>query len=138
MQEEKNKPTVDDFCKALEKSSEAKVLDQIRNSIEGISNDKEPCEKNFKYLNIYDKEYFENVALKYLKAIPSNMTYYDAKYNLCENMEMVERYPLLKNVLIHMNPIETVRVGLDLISAKIALRYQITVSEVLAQLSGGN
>ena len=37
-----------------------------------------------------------------------------------------------------MNPVETVRIGLDLIGAKVALRYQITVSEVLSQLSGGD
>ena len=88
--------------------------------------------------NIHDKEYFENVALKYLKDIPSNITYYDAKYNLCENIKMVEQYPLLKNVLIHKNPVETVRIGLDLIGAKVALRYQITVSDILTQLSGGD
>lgn len=84
--------------------------------------------------NIYDKEYFENVALKYLKALPSNITYYDAKYNILKNMEMVEDYPLLKEALIHVNPVETIRTGLDLIGGKVALRYQITIADVLFQL----
>jgi len=90
------------------------------------------------FKNIHDKEYFENVALKYLKAIPSNTTYYDAKYNISENMEKIEEYPLLKEVLIHINPIETVRIGLDLIGSKVALGYQITVADVLSQFSGGD
>ena len=85
--------------------------------------------------NIHDKEYFEGVALKYLKAIPSNTTYYDAKYNIRENMENVEQYPMLKEVLINKNPVETVRTGLDLIGAKVALSYQITVFDVLSQIS---
>lgn len=86
--------------------------------------------------DIPDKEYFEHAALKYLKAIPSSTTYYDAKYNIRENMEKVEQYPLLKDVLIHVNPVETVRTGLDLIGAKVTLRYQITVADVLSQLRG--
>lgn len=88
------------------------------------------------FKNIHDKEYFESVALKYLKAIPSNTTYYDAKYNITENMEKIEEYPLLREVFIHVNPVETVRIGLDLIGSKVALRYQITAADVLSQLRG--
>lgn len=33
MQEEKNMPTIDDFCKLLEKSGKTKVSDQIRQNI---------------------------------------------------------------------------------------------------------
>lgn len=88
------------------------------------------------FKNIHDKEYFENVALKYLKAIPSSTTYYDAKHNIPENMEKIEEYPLLKEVLIHVNPVETVRIGLDLIGSKVALHYEITVADILSQLRG--
>lgn len=85
--------------------------------------------------NIHDKEYFENVALKYLKTMPSKVTYYNAKYNIREN---IEKYPLPKDILMHINPVETVRIGLDLIGSKVALSYQITVSDVLSQLSDKN
>lgn len=88
--------------------------------------------------NIHDKEYFENVALRYLKAISANTTYYDAKYNIREYMEKIEEYPLLKEVIVHINPVEKVQTGLDLIGSKVVLHYQMTVADVLAQISVGD
>lgn len=171
MQEEKNLPTVDEFCKTQKKSGKTKTSDQIRqsmttsrllnpllgaslpkemdekltvyrtpiisqciifDSIKDFFDNKEACEMNLK--NIHTKGYFEKVALEYLKTIPSNAFYYDAKDNISKNIEKVEQYPLLNKLLINTNPVETIRIGLDLISSKVALRYQITVSDVISQL----
>lgn len=171
MQEEKNMPTVDDFCKTQKNLKKTKTSDQIRqnitasrllnpllvaslpkemnekltiyrtpeisqciifDSIKDVFDNKEACEMNLK--NIYTKRYFEKVALEYLKTIPSDVFYYDAKDNISKHIEKVEQYPLLNKLLINTNPVETIRIGLDLISSKVALRYQITVSDVLSQL----
>lgn len=81
---------------------------------------------------------FEIVALMYLKAIPSNITFYDSKNNTRENMEKIEQYPISKNSIISMNPVEAVSIGLDLISDKIAFSNQTTVADVLSQVIGGD
>lgn len=108
----------------------------IFDSIEDVFNNKENYEMAIQ--NIHDKEYFENVALEYLRALPLSMTYYEAKHNIRENMEKLEQYPLLQYVLIRMNLVEAIRIGLDLIGSKVSLRYQMTVADVLSQLSGGD
>ena len=60
---------------------------------------------------------FKIVALMYLKAIPSNITFYDSKNNTRENMEKIEQYPISKNSIISMNPVDAVSIGLDLNSS---------------------
>lgn len=120
MQKEKNMlPTLDDVYKALEKQGKTELCKKTRQTMM-MSNQ------------------FEIAALMYLKAIPSNITFYDSKNNIRENMEKIKQCPISKNSLISMNPVEAVSIGLDLISDKIALNNQTTVDDVLSQVIGGD
>lgn len=87
---------------------------------------------------IQDKEYFAYVATKYLKSIPSNILIDDAKNNIRENISKITTYSLLKEIIVHQNPVETIETGFTILLNGLIINEKTTVADILSQLKYKN